>query len=144
MMRLAQPIRGKVARVLNSREVAINKGQCDRVEVGMIFNILSAKGSDITDPDTFETLGTVDVPKISVKVTILHERVAVASTYRTHTVNVGGTGPTLTGLFVPPKWEHRVETLKIVDADVEELDEEEAYVHRGDPVVQVIEVVPSD
>ena len=144
MMRLARPIRGKVARVLNSREVAINKGQCDGVEVGMIFNILSAKGSDITDPDTGETLGTVDVPKTSVKVTIRHERVAVASTYRTHKVNVGGTGLALTGLFVPPKWEPRVETLKIEDADVEELDEEEAYVHTGDPVVQVIEVVPSD
>ena len=144
MMRPTQPIRGKVARVLNSREVAINKGKCDGVEVGMIFNILSTKGSDITDPDTGEPLGTVDLAKTSVKITIVHERVAVASTYRTREVNVGGVGFGVTGIFDPPRWETRVETLKIEDADVEELDEEEAYVHTGDPVVQVIEVVPSD
>lgn len=144
MMSPAQPIRGKVARVLSSREVAINKGQHDGVEVGMIFKILSTKGSDITDPDTGDPLGTVDLAKTSVKVTIVHERVAVASTYRTREVNVGGTGFAVSGLFVPPKWETRVETLKIEDADVEELDEAEAYVHTGDPVVQVIEIVPPD
>ena len=110
----------------------------------MIFKILSTKGSDITDPDTGDPLGTVDLAKTSVKVTIVHERVAVASTYRTREVNVGGTGFAVSGLFVPPKWETRVETLKIEDADVEELDEAEAYVHTGDPVVQVIEIVPPD
>ena len=144
MMSPDQPIRGRIARVLSTREVAINKGQRDGVEIGMIFKILSTKGSDITDPDTGEPLGTVDLAKTSVKVTIVQERVAVASTYRSREVNVGGTGIAFTGIFVPPKWENRVETLKIEDADVEELDEEEAYVHTGDPVVQVIEVVPPD
>ena len=78
----AQPIRGKVARVLNSREVAINKGSDDGVKVGMIFKILSTKGSEIKDPDTGERLGSVDLIKTSVKVTVMQERIAVASTYR--------------------------------------------------------------
>ena len=135
-----EPIHGKVARVLNSREVALNIGSNDGVEVGMIFKILSTKGSDIRDPDSGELLGSVDVVKTSVKVTIVQERVAVASTYRTYKVNVGGAALGLSRWFEPPKWETRFETLKIDEADTEELDEEDAIVHAGDPVVQKIEV----
>ena len=132
----AQPIRGKVARVLNSREVAINKGSDDGVEIGMIFKILSTKGSEIKDPDTGEPLGSVDLVKTSVKVTVVQERITVASTYRSHRVNVGGRGLALAGLFEPPKWETRVETLRIDEAAIKDLDEEDAIVYTGDPVVQ--------
>ena len=141
-----EPIRGKIARVLNSREVAINKGSDDGIRVGMIFKILSTKGSEIQDPDTGETLGSVDLVKTSVKVTAVQERIAVASTYRSRRVNVGGSGlggPVLMGVFAPPKWETRLETLKIDEATVEELDERDAFVHTGDPVVQDLEVVPA-
>ena len=144
MNRPAEPIRGKIARVLNSREVAINKGSDDGVKVGMIFKILSTKGSAIEDPDTGEPLGSVDFVKTSVKVTVVQERVAVASTYRSHRVNVGGSGFALCGLFEPPKWETRFETLKIDEAAIQELDEEDAIVHTGDPVVQDLEIVPAD
>ena len=139
-----EPIRGKIARVLNSREVAINRGADDGVVVGMIFKILSTKGSEIQDPDTGESLGSVDLVKTSVKVTVVQERVAVASTYRSHRVNVGGSGFALTGPFAPPKWETRFETLKIDDAEIQDLDEEDAIVHTGDPVVQDLEIVPVD
>ena len=144
-----EPIRGKIARVLNSREVAINKGSDDGIRVGMIFKILSTKGSEIQDPDTGETLGSVDLVKTSVKVTAVQERIAVASTYRTRRVNVGGSGlSSYIGLssirlFEPPKWETRLETLKIDKAAVEELSEEDAFVHTGDPVVQDLEIVPA-
>ena len=140
----AEPIHGKVARVLNSREVAINKGSDDGVEIGMIFKILSTKGSEIEDPDTGEPLGSVDLVKTSVKVTVVQERIAVASTYRRHRVNVGGSGLKLAGLFEPPKWETRFETLRIDEAAIEELDEEDSVVHTGDPVVQYLEIVPAD
>ena len=139
-----QPIRGKIARVLSSREVAINRGWRDGVEVGMIFKILSTKGSQITDPDTGEDLGSVDLVKTSVKIITVHERVAVASTYRSQKVHVGGVGIPLSGLFDPPKWETRVETLKTDDANVQELDEKDAFVHTGDPVVQDLEVAHDD
>ena len=137
-MSQAQPIRGKVARVLNSREVAINRGLDDGVKEGMVFNILSTKGSDIADPDTGETLGSVDVVKISVKVISVKERIAIASTYRSNKVNVGGVGLGIaSGLFEPPRWEERVETLKTDEAPKEDMDEEDAFVRTGDPVVQV-------
>ena len=138
------PIRGKVARVLNSREVAINKGADDGVEIGMIFKILSTKGSAIEDPDTGESLGSVDLVKTSVKVTVVQDRIAVASTFRSHRVNVGGRGLGFSGLFEPPKWETRFETLRIDEAAIEDLDEEDAIVNTGDPVVQDLEIVPAD
>ena len=139
-----KPIRGKVARVLSSREVAINKGSQDGVRIGMIFKILSTKGSEITDPDTGESLGSVELVKTSVKVTDAQDRIAVASTYRSHRVNVGGRGLLISRLFEPPKWETRFETLKIDDAAMEELDEEDAIVHTGDPVIQDLGIVPTD
>ena len=144
-IQLVKPIRGKVARVLNSREVAINIGSKDGVEVAMIFNILSPIGSDIKDPDTGELLGSVELPKASVKVTGVHERVSVATTYRTRKTNVGGSGSSFArALFEPPRWETRVETLKIAEASREELDEKDTYVKTGDPVVQDLEVSQTD
>ena len=105
----------------------------------MIFKILSQKGSQITDPDTDEELGSVELEKIRVKVTDVQERIAVASTYRSHKVNVGGTGIGFVGrTFEPPKWETRVETLKIDDAIREELSERDTFVYRGDPVLQTL------
>ena len=145
MTKSVSPIRGKVAQVLNSREVALNKGQLDGVEVGMIFRILSLKGSEITDPDTGDLLGSVELEKSRVKVTTVYERVSVAETYRTHKVNVGGRGlggAALANLLAPPRWETRVDTFEIDDDTKVELDEEEAYVKRGDPVIQYIDAPP--
>ncbi len=138
----SKPIRGKVARVLNSREVALNKGLVDGIEIGMIFKILSHKGSEIIDPDTNELLGSVESEKSRVKITVVQDRVSVASTYRTRKINVGGSGPRFLTprLFEPPKWETRVETLKTDEAPREELEEEDSYVQVGDPAVQYLEV----
>ena len=141
---LSEPIRGRVARVLNSREIAINKGSTDGIQIGMIFKILSPKGSEIKDPETGEMLGSVELVKTSVKVTDVQERISVASTYRSHRINVGGRGLLFSSLFEPPKWEIHYETLKIDEANIEELDEEDAIVHTGDPVVQDLGIVPAD
>ena len=82
--------------------------------------------------------------KTSVKVTMVHERIAVASTYRSRRVNVGGSGFAFGGLFEPPKWETRFETLRIDEAAIKDLDEEDAIVQTGDSVVQDLEIVPAD
>ena len=137
-----QLISGMVARVLNSREVALNVGANDRVQVGMVFKILSQTGSEITDPATEETLGSIELEKTRVKVTRVYDRISVAETYLTRRVNVGGSGFGLglsANLFAPPKWETRYETFEIDENTKLELDEAEAYVKRGDPVVQYIE-----
>ena len=139
MNSLVEPIRGKVARVLSTRIVALNIGVVDGVRIGMIFKILSSKGTEITDPDTGEIIGTVDWEKTSVKVMSVQHKVSVASTFRTHRVNVGGAGIGLSNIFQPPKWENQVETLKAEENPMKELPEEESFVKTGDPVVQVIE-----
>ena len=38
-----EPLRGKVARILNSRELVINIGEQEGVEIGMLFDVLDPK-----------------------------------------------------------------------------------------------------
>lgn len=136
------PIRGKVARILNSRELAINVGSEDGVVVGMYFDVLDPKGEDITDPDTDEILGSLERPKVRVQVYRVQDRLSVAQTYKKRSVNVGGKGGlAITGIaeyFMPPKYVTKYETLKTTEKTWEDLDETESYVKTGDPVVQVI------
>ena len=70
-------------------------GSADGVEVGMYFDVLDPKGEDVKDPDSGEVLGSLDRPKVRVKVTKVQERLSVASTYKTYEVNVGGSGGAL-------------------------------------------------
>lgn len=142
---MMEKIRAKVARVLNSREVAITAGVEQGVEVGMLFDVMDPKGEDIRDPDSGEVLGSIERPKVRVKITQVMDRISVASTYKKETVNVGGSGGALADIgaiskaFMPPKYVTKYETLKTKEKTWEDLDEAESYVKTGDPVVQVIE-----
>ena len=137
-------VRGKIAKILNSREVALNIGKDQGVELGMRFEILPPVGFDIPDPDTGNTLGTVAIPKVTVEITRIYDNVSVASTYRTKRVNIAklSSRPTIAEIFQPPKWERRYETLKTGGGfakDTVALDPADSYVAIGDPVVQVID-----
>ena len=140
-----EPIRGKVAKVLNSREVALNVGAEQGVAPGMRFRILSLAGDEIKDPDSGAVLGHVRRPKAVVRVKYAEKKFAIAATYRSKEVNVGGKGLAFTGFgaaFEPPKWETRYETLKAgggFEPATEELDEKDSFVTTGDPVAQVID-----
>lgn len=139
-------IRGKVARILNSRELVLNVGSAKGVTTGMYFDILDTKGEDILDPDSGELLGSIERPKVRVQVTSVEERLSVASTYKKKTINVGGRGSGaslmgLSDLFMPPKYIEKHETLKTTEKTWEDLSESESYVKTGDPVVQVLNEV---
>lgn len=138
---MTKPIRGKVARVLNTREIAINVGVEDGVTVGMYFDVMDLQYEDIRDPDTDEVLGTIERPKVSVKTIHVQEKLSLATTYRTEQVNTGGDliflGPFARSLM-PPNWVTRYETLSKIEENRAVLDEEDSYVKVGDPVVQVI------
>jgi len=143
-MTQSQPIRGKVARLLNSREVALNIGSRDGVVEGMHFDILDPKGEDIIDPDTYEVIGSLNRPKVRVQVVTTQEKLSVARTFKRRQVNVGGQGASFSALsefqryLLPERWVTVYETLKTDEKTWEDLDETESFVKVGDPVVQVL------
>jgi hypothetical protein len=136
-------IRGKVARILTSRQLALNIGSQHGVTIGMKFDVLDPKGDDITDPDSGERLGSLYRPKVRVQIIEVQERLSVAETFRKREVNIGGTGGFYIGgiadMLRPPKWVTKFETLKTDEKTWEDLDESQSYVKTGDPVIQVIE-----
>lgn len=144
---MTKPIRGKVARVLNTREIAINVGVEDGVTVGMYFEVMDLQYEDIKDPDTDEVLGSIERPKVRVKVIHVQEKLSLATTYRKERVNTGGNflslGPFARSLM-PPNWVTRYETLRKIEENRDVLDEEDSYVKIGDPVVQVIEDINTE
>ena len=127
-------IRGKVAQVLNDTDVVLNIGFQAGVAEDMVFAILNAKGSSVRDPDTHLELGSISIPKVLVKISLVDTRLSVASTYRSS----GGLGlyssTRLPNLFLRGK-----ETLRQSEhPEVAELDEKDSVVKIGDPVVQVL------
>jgi len=131
-------IEGKVAAILNERELVINKGKISGVKKDMIFGVLETK-EGIKDPDTGEVLGSVEGVKIKVKVVEVQPKLSVCRTYETFQVNIGGTGkPFFPAIFEPPpKWVTRVKTLKSQDAEFKDLDETGSFVRIGDKIRQL-------
>ena len=140
-------IRGKVAKVLNSRELVINRGSEHGVQVDMLFDVLQPGGEDIKDPETGEVMGSLERPKIRVKIVEVQEKMAVASTYQTYEVNIGGLGgfarlsSDFERMLTPPKIVRKVETLKSNEVTPEQIREQESFVKTGDPVIQVEKVL---
>jgi len=134
-------LRGKVARILDSRNLVINIGSQQGVKIGMYFDVMDPKGDDIRDPDTNEILGSVERPKVRVRITDVQDKLSVASTYKKTTINIGGKGTAISFGFaeylMPPKWVTKYETLKTDETTWEDLNEEESRVKSGDPVSQV-------
>ena len=134
---------GRVAQILNSRELVINLGTEQGVEFGMYFDVLDPKGQEIKDPVTKKVLGSIDRPKVRVKVTKVQAKICIASTYKKTEVNIGGHGVGIGGFanaLMPPKLVIEYETFKTDEQTWEDLSEEES----GDPVVQVIETENDD
>lgn len=105
----------KVVEVLTDRELAVNAGKADGLVVDDVLRILPSRPRPIVDPDTQELLGEVAHTKALVRVFDVQEKFALARTFRSIRVNVGGSGNMLSPvskLFEPPRWETRYETLR--------------------------------
>ncbi len=127
------PIVGKVAAVLTKRELVINRGEADGVKVGMRFVVLNSQGIDIKDPDSGESLGSVEVPKTIVKIVRIDgAHLSVGRTFRT----IAGTPGILGAMSNFSGTPDRIETLDIDEHTLlkEELAPGESYVRVGDPV----------
>ena len=71
-------VEGKVAKILGNSEIVINCGSGQGVRRGMLFEVFAPEGEEVWDPDTGETLGTVEDVKAKAEVTEVKERLAVA------------------------------------------------------------------
>jgi hypothetical protein len=95
-------VEGKVAKILGS-EIVINRGRREGVRQGMLFEVFSPEGEEVWDPDTGETLGTVEDVKAQAEVTEVKERLAVARLQNTASpfgaVNMGEMQENLQRIF---------------------------------------------
>ncbi len=138
-------IEGKVAAILNEREVVLNIGSDAGVKPEMKFEILVTEPGEIIDPDTGEILGTLDLAKTRVEVVDIQHKMCVARTYETYEVNVGGIGlglggVAISGLLGPRRLETRVTKFRFDERDrLSELSSVESIVRIGDGVRQMLE-----
>ncbi len=136
-------IEGKIAQLLNERELVINRGTEDGVEIGMRFAILNPKGLDIKDPDTGKKLGSVELSKTLVKVVQVQPSMAVGRTFREFRTRGGAlysiaASAALAGMSSPPQ--SRVETLRTDESLVaKEINEADSLVKIGDTAVQLVD-----
>jgi hypothetical protein len=98
------PVEGKVAKILGNNEIVINRGRSQGVRQGMHFEIFAPDGEEVWDPDTGETLGTVEDVKAKAEVTEVKERLAVARLQSTQdtpfgAVNIGEMQENLQRMF---------------------------------------------
>lgn len=71
-------VEGKVAKILGKGEIVLNRGSAHGVRKGMLFEIFAPEGEEVWDPDTGETLGTVEDVKAKAEVTEVKDKLAVA------------------------------------------------------------------
>jgi hypothetical protein len=97
-------VEGKVAKILGNNEIVINRGRGQGVRQGMLFEIFAPEGEEVWDPDTGETLGTVEDVKAKAEVTEVKDRLAVARLQNAHdtpfgAVNIGEMQENLQRMF---------------------------------------------
>lgn len=144
------PIEGKVAGIINERDLIINKGSDVGVSEGMKFRVVEGQ-VPIKDPDSGEELGCLDREKIRVRVVEVQAKFCIAKTYETYVVNIGGEGVSFgfTGLdsfrrLLPRQEVTRVRTLRAADTinlGPMPMDEVGSFVKVGDSVKQVVDDV---
>jgi hypothetical protein len=126
-------LRGKVAKLLNVREVALNIGATHGVKEGMKFHVLNRNAGEIVDPDTNKVLGRLTLPKVELTVNFVAEDFSVAEVVGTRT-RVGFGIPS----FFYEQTTFNALTLKRGDhPGVEEIDPKDSIVQVGDPVVEI-------
>lgn len=139
----AEVIRGFVAEVVSDREVILNRGALQGVREGEYFAILDPDTIEVTDPESGEDLGGIKIVKIVVRAVEVAPKLTLARTFRTKTVNVGGTGGALQGFrsvlasMEAPDYVEQVERLTIDRDSPRKIDVSDSIVVRGDPFEQI-------
>lgn len=66
---------GKVVKIIDDYNLAINIGESDDVEIGQIY-LVYAVGEELFDPDTKESLGKIEIVKGKGRVTHVQDKLA--------------------------------------------------------------------
>ena len=138
---MTQLIRGKVARVLNAQEIAMNIGTTHGVDVGMYFDVMEVREADIVDPDTEEVLGSIERPKVKVQITHAQEKLSIATILHAKESNIDIL-TTLTGMILPTFGTIAASLIvpTLLEASKRSLEGRKTNsVNIGDPVLQVLE-----
>jgi|ERR1043166_338700 hypothetical protein len=153
ILKRAAPLQGRVAQILNARELVINIGRDVGVTEGMKFAVMSHSATQIVDPDTGEVLDEIDREKVRVRASEVRPKITICKTYVVRTIpgRQGYSGFSGTDVlenlskqlagFRKPEPERKVlDTLRADERDLPPpLSEAESYVKRGDRVIQIIE-----
>lgn len=139
---IATKLEGRVAQILNARELIINIGSEQGVRPGTKFAVLAESPIEVRDPTTGEVLDVVDREKVTVEAADIKPRITICRTFRTRTVGGGGhrflMNPFPVDFFSEPR--EVVETLRAKDASLPApLSEEDSYVKINDRVIQITE-----
>ena len=131
-------IEGKVAKILNSRELAINRGSDDGVLQGMKFEVID-DSDEILDPDTNDSLGTFKRVKIRVRAVEVYQRFSIARTYETYQVTEPSPFDTDTTATVASIFSKTVTKVRTISSSETDYEEGRGHVQVGDKVVQILE-----
>lgn len=116
-------IEGKIAGIVNSTDVIMNKGGEDGVKPEMTFQIYSY-GEEIVDPETNESLGQVENVKADTKVKHIQDRMTILTSSET-------TQKT-TGLTIMSQMRSSQVVQKDITNEDEDYRNESKHVIRGD------------
>jgi hypothetical protein len=72
------PFMGQVAVLLSDEELIINRGSANGLIKDMIFSVLDARAQNVPDPQTGESLGSIEVVKVRVRLTRVEEKLSIA------------------------------------------------------------------
>ena len=75
---MAEPIEGKIAKIIDDHTIVLNVGTRDGTKEGMIF-VIYDPGDEVIDPDTGESLGKWEMVKGRVVISHVQERISTAT-----------------------------------------------------------------
>lgn len=130
---MVDTVTGKVAKVLNDREVVLNKGRLEGIEEGDYIGIVDSQEFGIKDPENNNDLGDIVRFKVSLRVTQISDHLSIASTYKVSKVNVGGNfNFGSLRAFQAAEWVDRVERLSYEEDSALPIDPEDSRIQVSD------------
>jgi len=116
----------------------LNRGTADGLAEDDYIGVIDPETEDVTDPDTGENLGSIRRYKVALRVVQVSERLAIAATYKTKEVNVGGAGDPMAGLagfaslLSPARYVTEIERLRLDERAAKPIGPSESRVLEGD------------